>query len=50
MTLDRIEDLVSGYKQMLAYIVEDLANKKHRNEAFGIMTRNDVKDYVRPDV
>ena len=29
LSLDRVEDLISGFKQMLGYLVEDLApNKK----------------------
>jgi hypothetical protein len=50
MTLERVQDLVSGYKQMLAYVVEDLAQKKHRNEAFGICQRNGLESHVRSDV
>jgi len=36
LTLDRIEDLLSGIKQMLGYFVEDLAHKNKINEAKGI--------------
>ena len=42
MTLDRVEDLLSGFKQMLSYLVEDLVQNKRENEAFGIMTRNQL--------
>ena len=40
MTLDRVEDLLSGFKQMLSYLVEDLVHNQKTNEAFGIMSRN----------
>lgn len=42
MTLDRVEDLLSGFKQMLSYLVEDLVQNKRDNEAYGIMTRNQL--------
>ena len=50
LSLDRIEDLLSGFKQMLAYLVEDLTFNKRINEAIGIMTRNQVESYVRTEV
>jgi predicted transcriptional regulator len=42
MTLDRVEDLLSGFKQMLSYLVEDLVQTERENEAYGIMTRNEL--------
>ena len=42
LTLDRIEDLLSGVKQMMAYLVEDLCSKGKIQEAYGIMVRNQV--------
>jgi len=50
LSLDRVEDLISGFKQMLAYMVEDLAHNKKWNEAVGVMRRNDVENYVRQEV
>lgn len=47
LSLDRVEDLISGFKQMLAYMVEDLAHNKKWHEAVGVMTRNNVENYVR---
>ena len=49
MTLDRVEDLLSGFKQMLSYLVEDLVHNNRDMEAFGIMTRNQLQSYVRQD-
>ena len=49
MTLDRVEDLLSGFKQMLSYLVEDLVHNQRDMEAFGIMTRNGLQSYVRQD-
>jgi len=42
LTLDRIEDLLSGIKQMMGYFVEDLAHKNKTMEAKGICERNGV--------
>jgi len=50
MTLDRVEDLLSGFKQMLSYLVEDLIHKGKPMEAKGICLRNNIETYVRPDV
>ena len=50
MTLDRIDDLLSGFKQMLSYLVEDLIHKGKPMEAKGISIRNNIETYVRPDV
>lgn len=50
LTLDRIEDLLSGFKQMVSYLVEDLAFRRKEMEAVGIMRRNEVESYVREDV
>ena len=47
LSLDRVEDLISGFKQMLAYLVEDLCFNKKLNEAKGIMIRNNVENYIR---
>lgn len=49
MTLDRVEDLLSGFKQMLSYLVEDLVQNKRENEAFGIMTRNQLQSHIKPE-
>lgn len=49
MTLDRVEDLLSGFKQMLAFLVDDLVHNKKAMEALGIYTRNELAGYVRPD-
>ena len=43
LTLDRIEDLISGFKQMMSYLVEDLTKKEKFNEATGIMQRNQIE-------
>lgn len=40
MSLDRVEDLLSGLKPMLAYLVEDLVFKGKLNEAKGVSERN----------
>ena len=50
LSLDRVEDLISGFKQMLGYLVEDLAHNKKLVEAKGIMQRNNVENYVRQEV
>lgn len=50
LTLDRIEDLLVGIKQMLGYLVEDLLHKGKLIEAKGIMTRNKVETHVRSEV
>lgn len=42
MSLDRIEDMFSGFKPMLAYLVEDLVYKGKMNEAKGVVLRNDL--------
>ena len=42
MTLDRVEDVLSGFKQMLSYLVEDLVHNNKTNEAYGIMQRNQL--------
>jgi hypothetical protein len=47
LTLDRIEDLLSGIKQMMGYFVEDLAHKNKVNEAKGICMRNKVEGFIR---
>jgi hypothetical protein len=49
MTLDRVEDLLSGFKQMLSYLVEDLVQTKRENEALGIMTRNQLQSFLKPE-
>lgn len=50
LTLDRIEDLLVGIKQMLGYLVEDLSHKGKKQEAKGIMIRNKVETHVRHEV
>ena len=40
LTLDRIEDLLSSHKQMLAYLVEDLFYRNKMMEAKGIFLRH----------
>ena len=50
MSLDRVEDLLSGIKQMLSYLVEDLVHKGKMHEAKGIMLRNKVESHVRPEI
>ena len=50
LTLDRIEDLLVGIKQMLGYLVEDLNHKGKKIEAKGIMIRNKVETHVRAEV
>ena len=42
MTLDRVEDLLVGFKQMIGYLVEDLMHKGKPIEAKGIMLRNNA--------
>ena len=37
MSLDRVEDMFSGFKPMLAYLVEDLVFKGKLNEAKGVV-------------
>ena len=49
MTLDRVEDLLSGFKQMLAFLVDDLVHNKKEMEALGIYTRNELQGYVKPE-
>lgn len=50
LTLDRIEDLLSGFKQMLSYLAEDLAHKNKIQEAKGIYLRNQLEGFVRDDI
>lgn len=50
MSLDRIEDMLSGLKPMLAYLVEDLVFKGKMNEAKGVVIRNNLDDVLRQDV
>lgn len=40
ISLDRIEDLFTGFKPMLSYLVEDLVYKKKLNEAKGVFLRH----------
>ncbi len=47
MSLDRIEDLFSGFKPMLAYLVEDLVFKGKINEAKGVVLRNNLETTLR---
>ena len=50
MSLDRIEDMFSGFKPMLAYLVEDLVFKGKMNEAKGVVERNNLETTLREDV
>lgn len=50
LTLDRVEDLLVGIKQMLGYLVEDLAHKNKKQEAKGIMLRNKVETHIRAEI
>jgi hypothetical protein len=50
LTLDRIEDLLSGFKQMTSYLVEDLVAKGKPHEAKGIYIRHQLDGYIRNDV
>ena len=50
MSLDRIEDMLSGFRPMLAYLVEDLVFKGKMNEAKGVVIRNDLDGVLRNDV
>jgi hypothetical protein len=50
MSLDRIEDMFSGFKPMLAYLVEDLVFKGKMNEAKGVVIRNELDSTLREDV
>lgn len=49
LSLDRIEDLFSGYKHMLQYLVEDLVNKEKLNEAKGVCERNNLIDHIKEE-
>lgn len=48
MSLDRIEDLLSGFKSMLSYLVEDLVFKGKPNDAKGVCIRHDLFETIRP--
>lgn len=50
LSLDRVVDLISGFKQMLGYLVEDLVHNNKFIEAKGIMQRHSVENYIRPEV
>ena len=50
MSLDRIEDMLSGFRPMLAYLVEDLVFKGKINEAKGVVIRNNLDEVLRQDV
>lgn len=47
LSLDRIEDLLHGFKPMLSYLVEDLLWKGKRNEAKGVCIRHDLHEIIR---
>jgi len=49
LSLAKVEDLLSGFKQMLSYLVEDLTFKKKIMEAVGIMKRNQIENYINPE-
>ena len=46
MSLEKIEDLVSGDPQLMKYFVEELVNKNKLVEAFGIMKRNNLEKNI----
>jgi polyhydroxyalkanoate synthesis regulator phasin len=48
MSLDRIEDLFTGFKNMLSYLVEDLVYKGKMNEAKGVVLRHNLNEHIRP--
>lgn len=48
LSLDRIEDLFTGFKNMLSYLVEDLVHKGKLNEAKGVIQRHNLIDHIRP--
>lgn len=51
MSLEKVEDLLYGFKQMLAYMVEDIAHKGRLNEAKGVCDRHEgIFDYLREDI
>ena len=50
ISLDRIEDLFSGFKPMLGYLVEDLIWKGKLNEAKGVCLRNDLNKVIRENI
>ena len=50
ISLDRIEDLFTGFKPMLSYLVEDLVYKKKLNEAKGVFLRHKLQDFVRAEI
>lgn len=50
LSLDRIEDLFSGFKHMLSSLVEDLVFKNKLNEAKGVCLRHDLMDYVKDSI
>jgi hypothetical protein len=47
MPLEKIEDLMSGFTQMLGYLVDDLVFRGKKNEARGICERHQLFDVVR---
>ena len=49
MSLDRIEDLFSGYKMMLSYLVEDLVHQNKLNEAKGLVIRHHLGKKLREE-
>ena len=49
MSLDKIEDMFSGFKPMLGYLVEDLVFKGKENEAKGVMIRHGLDVEIRED-
>ena len=50
LTLDRVEDLITGFKQMMSYLVEDLQHQNKSMEAKGMMIRHQIETYLRPEV
>lgn len=46
LSIDKIEDMYSGMKDILGYIVKDLINNSKCNEAKGVFLRNKLESYV----
>ena len=49
MSLDKIEDMFSGFRPMLGYLCEDLVFKGKENEAKGVMLRHGLDIEIRED-
>ena len=46
LSIDRIEDMLLGFKKMLGYLVEDLVNKGKLNEAKGVLLRHGLQESI----